>query len=162
MRILVAPHYWQHLELSVFLIYHYSTCVPTSHCHIFLITQRVGHDWVTELNGTVMVFAIHRHELAMGVHVFPHPEPPPLSLSTASLWIVPEHWLWVSCFIHRTCIGHLFYIWVIYIFQRFSFKSSHLCVLPHSPKICSLHLCLLCCPAYGIVGTIFLNSINMC
>ena len=22
-----------------------------------------------------------------------------------SLWVVPEHWLWVPCFMHRTCIG---------------------------------------------------------
>ena len=28
-----------------------------------------------------------------------------------------------------------------------------------SPKVCSLHLCLLCCPACGIIDTVFLNSL---
>ena len=27
----------------------------------------------------------------MGAHVSPHPEPPPVSLPTPSLWVVPEH-----------------------------------------------------------------------
>ena len=34
---------------------------------------------------------------------------------------------------------------VIYIFQCYSLKSSHLCLLPQSLKVCSLHLCLFCC-----------------
>ena len=29
---------------------------------------------------------------------------------------------------------------VIYTFQCYSLKSSHLCLLPQSPKVCSLHL----------------------
>ena len=41
----------------------------------------------------------------------PHPEPPlPTSLPTLSLWVFPEHQLWVPCFMHQTCTGHLFYI----------------------------------------------------
>ena len=57
------------------------------------------------------IFLIHGHESAMGVHVFPYSEPrshlPPLSIP----WVVPEHQLWVSCFMHPICTGHLFYIW---------------------------------------------------
>ena len=34
---------------------------------------------------------------------------------------------------------------VIYIFQCHSLKSSHPRLLPQSPKVCSLHLCLFCC-----------------
>ena len=45
------------------------------------------------------------------------------------------------------------------MFQCGSLKSSHPHLLPRSPKVCSLHFCLLCCPACRIVGTIFLNSI---
>ena len=41
----------------------------------------------------------------------PHPEPPPISLPTPSLWVVPEHRLWVPCLRHQTCPGHLFHIW---------------------------------------------------
>ena len=51
---------------------------------------------------------------------------------------------------------------VIYMFQCYSLKSSHPRLLPLSPKVCSLHLCLLCCPACRIAGTIFLNFIYMC
>ena len=49
---------------------------------------------------------------------------------------------------------------IIYMFQCYSLKSSHLCLLPLSPKVCSLCLCLLCCPAHRIIGTIFLDSIT--
>ena len=30
---------------------------------------------------------------------------PPTSLPIPSLWVVPEHGLWVPCFMHRTCTG---------------------------------------------------------
>ena len=39
-------------------------------------------------------------------------------------------------------------------------QISHPCLLPLSIKVCSLHLCLLCCPACRIVITVFLNSIG--
>jgi len=35
---------------------------------------------------------------------------PTTSLPTPSLWVVPEHQLWVPCFMYWTCTGHLFYI----------------------------------------------------
>ena len=37
----------------------------------------------------------------------------PLGIPTPTpyLWVFPEHQLWVPCFMHRTCTGHLFYIW---------------------------------------------------
>ena len=46
-----------------------------------------------------MVFAIHWHESAMDLHVFPIPIPTPTSLSTWSLWVFPVHqpWALVSC-----------------------------------------------------------------
>ena len=48
---------------------------------------------------------------------------------------------------------------VIYMFQWYFFKSSHPRLLPQSPKVCSLYLCLFCCLAYRVIITIFLNSI---
>ena len=50
---------------------------------------------------------------------------------------------------------------IIYTFQCYSPKSSHPCLLPQSPKVCSLHLCLFCCLAYRVIVNIFLNSIYM-
>ena len=48
---------------------------------------------------------------------------------------------------------------VIHMFQCYSLKSSHPCLLPQSPKVCSLPLCLFCCLTYRVIITIFLNSI---
>ena len=86
----------------------------------------------------MVVSAIHQPESATGAHVSPIRNPPPASLLTPSPWVVPEHWLWVSCFMHQTCTGHLFYI--IYMFQGYSLKPPHLRLLPYSPKVCSLQL----------------------
>ena len=51
---------------------------------------------------------------------------------------------------------------VTYMFQYYSLNSSHPCLIPQSPKVCSLHLCLLCCLTYRIIITISPNSIYMC
>ena len=59
--------------------------------------------------------------------------------------------------LHWSSILHM----VIYVFQCYSLKTSHPCLLPQSTKVCSLHLCLFCRLAYRIVITIFLNSMYM-
>ena len=51
---------------------------------------------------------------------------------------------------------------ILYMFQCHSPKSSHPLLLPQSPKVCSIHLCLFCCLTYRVIITIFLNSIYMC
>ena len=38
---------------------------------------------------------------------------------------------------------------VIYLFQCYSLKLSHPRLLPQSPKVCRVHLHLLCCLTYG-------------
>ena len=48
---------------------------------------------------------------------------------------------------------------IIYMFPCYPLKSSHPHLLPQSPKVCSLYLCLLCCLTYRVIVTIFLNSI---
>ena len=48
------------------------------------------------------------------------------------------------------------------MFQCYSLKSSHPCLLPQSLKVCSLHLCLFCCLAYRIIIITFLNFIYIC
>ena len=47
----------------------------------------------------VVVFVIHWHGSAMDLHVFRILIPPPISLSTWSLWVFPMHQAWalVSC-----------------------------------------------------------------
>ena len=71
------------------------------------------------------------------------PNPFPTSLPIPSLWVVPVHRLRVAW----SSISHM----VIYMFQCYSLKSSHPCLLPQSPKACSLYLCLFCCLTYRII-----------
>ena len=109
-----------------------------------------------------MIFAIHQHELAIGIHVSPYPEAPshlppqtiPLGCPRAPALGALLH----ASNLHWASILHT----VMYMFQCYSLKLSHPLLLPLSLKVCSLHMCLLCCPAYRIIGTIFLNSIYIC
>ena len=113
----------------------------------------------------MVVSAIYQHEAATGAHVSPHPEPPnllppypiPLSCPRALALSALLH----ASNLHWSSILHI----LIYMFQCYSLKSSHL--LPpfafshKSPKVCSLHLCLFICLAYRVIVTIFINSIYM-
>ena len=56
-------------------------------------------------------FAIHQHESATGIHVFPILNPPPASLSVPSLWVVSVHQPQASSIMHWTWTGDLFHIW---------------------------------------------------
>ena len=108
----------------------------------------------------VVVFAIHWHESTMGVHVS-HPETPsslpphpiPLGCPSAPAMSVLFH----ALILDWSSVSHM----VIYMFQCYSLKSSHPRLLPQSPKVCSLYLCLFCCLSYRVIVTIFLNSIHM-
>ena len=84
---------------------------------------------------------------------------PSTSLSTPSLWVIlvntrPEHLSHASNLGWRS-VSHL----IIYMFQCYSLRSSHPRLLPQSPKVCSIHLCLFFCPAYRVIVTVCLNSI---
>ena len=51
---------------------------------------------------------------------------------------------------------------VICVFQCYSLKSSHTLRPLPCPKVHSLFLFLLCCPAHRITSTIFLDAIHKC
>ena len=69
-------------------------------------------------------FAIHQHESAMGVHVFPILNPPPTSLPISSLWVIPVHQPQASCILHRTWTDDSFLIWYYTCFNA---------ILPNHP-----------------------------
>ena len=90
-------------------------------------------------------------------HLIPHLNPPPNpilqgcpSAPALSALLHASNLDWCS-------ISHM----VIYMFHCYSLKSSHPHLLALIPKVCSFWLCLLCCPECRIIGTIFLNPINM-
>ena len=87
---------------------------------------------------------------------FPLPPPSPSHPSGSSQCTSPEH------------LSHAYNLgwWsvsplIVYLFQCYSFRTSHLRLLPQSPKVCSVHLCLFFCFVYRVRVTIFLNSIYM-
>ena len=87
-------------------------------------------------------FATRQHASAVGTHIRPlPPNPIPLRCPRAPA---------VSALLHTSILG-----WssishsVIYTFQCHSLKTSHPRLLPQSPKVCRVHLHLLCCLTYG-------------
>ena len=96
--------------------------------------------------------------ISHGFTCVPHPEPPshlPLHPVPLGLPRAPGP---STCLMHPAWAGDLFH------YRQYtccSFKTSHPRLLPQSPKVCSVHLCLFFCFAYRAIVTIFLNSIYM-
>ena len=86
----------------------------------------------------------HRHTCVPSL-----PNPLPISLC---LQVVTERQLWGA--LHHTSNSHWLSVlyMVMYVFQGYSLESSH--TLPLCPKVCSLCLCLLYCPAHRIISTV--------
>ena len=91
-----------------------------------------------------------------------HPEPPshlpPLPIPQGCPSAPTLSALFHASNLDWSSISHM----IIYMFHCYSLRSSHPRLLPQSPKVCSLHLCLFCYLAYRVNVTIFLNSIYMC
>ena len=86
-------------------------------------------------------FAIHWHESATGVHVFPILNPPPTSLPIPSLWIVPVHQPRASCIMHRTWTGDSFHIWYYTCFNAI-FPNHPTLTLSHRVQKTVLYICV--------------------
>ena len=128
--------------------------------YFFFFKKFIYFNWRLLLYNIVMVFALHSCESAMGIHVFTHeplthlpPHPIPQGHPSAPALSTLSH----ASNLDWQSIPHM----IIYMFQYYSLKSPHLCLLPQSPKVCTLHLCLFRCLAYRVIITIFLNSAYM-
>ena len=109
----------------------------------------------------MFIFAIHQHKLATGVQLSHHAEPsshlPPHAIPLGCPRAASLSALLHASYLHWSSVLHT----IIYMLLCYSLISSHPHLLPHSPKVCSLHLCLFCCRAYRVVFTVFLNSTHM-
>ena len=103
-------------------------------------------------------FAIHQHESATGIHMFPILNTPPHTIPLGHPSAPAPSILYPALNLDWRFISYM----ILYMFQCHSPKSSHPLPLPQSPKDCSVHLCLFCCLTYRVIVTIFLNSIYMC
>ena len=123
---------WCHLTLNVcswFTLSH-SDMVTVAILFFFLTLQySIG-------------FAIHQHESATGVHVFPILKPPPTSLPIPSLWGIPVHPPRASCIMHWTWTGDSFLIWYYTCFNAI-FPNHHRPPPPESKKLFSTSVFLL-------------------
>ena len=79
-------------------------------------------------------FAIHQHESATGIHVFPILNPSPTSLPIPPLWVIPVHQPRASCIMHWTWTGDSFHIWYYTCFSAILPNHPTL-TLSQSPKV---------------------------
>ena len=108
--------------------------------------------WGELLYNIVIVFAIHQHESAIGIHrCLPLKPPPHLPHHPTLLGFHRELALRSLC-----CTAN--YHWlstlhmVMYMFPCYFLKSSHLLSPPRWPNVCSLCLHVHCCPVDRIIS----------
>ena len=105
-----------------------------------------------------MISAIHQHESAMGVYVFPHPKP-------ASYLPSPPHppgWSQCTGFeCPASCIELTLVIYFTYGNVHVSVLFSQIIPPSPSPRVPKhvRYICVFCHLAYRVIITVFLNSI---
>ena len=85
-------------------------------------------------------FAIHQHESATGVHVFPILNPSPTTHPIPSLWVIPVHQPQASCILHRTWTGVWFLIRYYTCFN--AILPNHPPSLSHRVQKTVLYICV--------------------
>ena len=86
-------------------------------------------------------FAIHQHESAMGIHMFPILSPAPTSFPVPSLWVIPVHQPQASCIMHQIWTGDSFHIWYYTCFNAILPNHPHLS-LSHKVQKTVLYICV--------------------
>ena len=78
---------------------------------IFFFNKFIYFNWRLITLQYCIGFAIHQHESATGIHVFPILNPPPSSFPVPSLWVIPVHQPQAYSIMHRTWTGDSFHIY---------------------------------------------------
>ena len=86
-------------------------------------------------------FAIHQHESATGVHVFPILNTPPSSLPVPSLWVISVHLPQACSIMHRTWTADSFLIWYYTCFNAILPNHSTLSLF-HRVQKTVLYICV--------------------
>ena len=86
-------------------------------------------------------FAIHQHESATGIHVFPILNPSSSSLPIPSLWVAPVHQPQASSIMHQTWTGSSFHMWYYTCFNVI-FPNHPTLSLSHRVQKTVLYICV--------------------
>ena len=127
--------------------------------HIFFFKKFIYFNWRLITLQYCSGFSHTLTWISHGCTFVPHPESPshlpphpiPLGHPSASALSTLSH----ASNLDWQSISHM----IIYMFQCYSLKSSHPRLLPQSPKVCSLHLCLFRCLAYRVIVTVWIPYI---
>jgi len=103
---------------------------PPRWYQIFFIYKFIYFNWRLITLQHYIGFAIHRHESATGVHMFPILNPSPTFLPIPSLWVIPVHQPRASCIMHQTWTSDSFHIWYYTCFNA---------ILPNHPTLSLSH-----------------------
>ena len=121
--------YWTTLvKFSIQLLYFHLQ----NFCLVLFFMVCIFKKFYLEANCFIILwwfFAIHWHESAMGVHVFPILNPPPTSLPIPSLWFIP----WTSPEHPVSCIEPGLVIHFTYEYLHVSMPFSHIILPSPSP-----------------------------
>ena len=109
--------------MSYIYMWHY-IYICNIYTHTFLKFKFIHFNWRLITLQYCIGFAIHQHESATGVHVFPILNLRPISLPIPSLWVIPVHQPQASCILHRTWTGDSFLI---------SYYTCFNAILPNHP-----------------------------
>ena len=103
---------------------------PKGFGKVFFLFKFIYFNWRLITLQYCIGFAIHQHESATSVHVFPILNPPPTSLPVPSLWVIPVHQPRASCILHWTWTGNSFLIWYYTCFNA---------IFPNHPTLSLSH-----------------------